>query len=51
MANSPDHYMKLLVGELTAQIAILRAENETLREQLTAQTNGAKKPKPLKVAG
>lgn len=34
MANTPEHYLKLLVGDLAAQIAFLRAENEALREQL-----------------
>jgi len=34
MAQPPDYHLKLLIGDLTAQIAILRAENERLREQL-----------------
>lgn len=38
MAQPPDFYMKQLVGEYAAQIAILRAENEALREQLAATT-------------
>jgi hypothetical protein len=34
MAHPPDYHMKLLVGDLVAQIVMLRAENEALHEQL-----------------
>ena len=34
MAQPPDFHLKLLIGDLAAQIAILRAEVEKLREQL-----------------
>lgn len=47
MANTPDFYIKQLVGELTVQIAILRADNDQLREQLSTV---AKKPRVLKRA-
>jgi uncharacterized small protein (DUF1192 family) len=39
IALTPDYYMKLLAGELTAQIAILRAENDALREQLAQKSS------------
>jgi hypothetical protein len=31
-----ERHVKLMIGDLVGQIAMLRAENETLREQLQA---------------
>ena len=37
MANSPDHYLKLLVFDLLlSRLAVAMAEHDTLREELAA---------------
>lgn len=34
MANTADHHLKVLIGDLVITVAKLAAENETLREQI-----------------
>lgn len=37
MVHGPDFFMKLMLGEIVAQLAQAQAENEALREQLAAK--------------
>lgn len=46
MAKTADEHFRLLVGEILAQLAVARAENEALREEnaaLRATTKHAEK--------
>ncbi len=36
MANPADYHLKLIIGDLTARLAIVLAENERLQEELAA---------------
>jgi hypothetical protein len=38
MAHDATTHVKLILGDLTVQMAAMRAENETLREQLATVT-------------
>ncbi len=46
MANTPDYYLKLLVGDLLVQLALIKAENDALREEIA--TLKAPRPEPPK---
>ncbi len=34
MANQADYHLKLIIGDMTAKLAIVLAENEALREEI-----------------
>lgn len=51
MVRSADDHLKLLLGDFAVQLALVRAENDALRESvatLQAQISGAPKKKPRK---
>lgn len=48
MPNTPDHHLRLLIGDFAVQLAMVRAENDQLRETvatLQAQVDARKKRK------
>lgn len=36
MANTADHHLKLLLGDFAVQLALVRAENDTLHETVAS---------------
>lgn len=48
MAQSPDTHYKLMFGEIAAQLALARAENEELRETIAVLQAKLPRAKPAK---